>query len=405
MFGASKSADIQIGGLEAELQRSFDSKVAWLDRKGAGTISALDIEWAAFNKACDALDRIESDPDVSDFFRVSISAVKSQKGAYTRALRQAAAGRQKAADYPTAYAKYSAALEATDDAINNVLQTNTQFKHVFFGYSRHLGTFKDVFRRIERLRDSLKKELERASVELAPYEETRIQVEKLLELEDEITTLNELLSGTDQGAGPDGAQNQEDESRLAGKIEKLYHERDALAASVKNITSKIITVLMPLGRAARKYDYISKQKVKLTGFVDTPLEKITNSDDYSVFQSEALRLKEALITKKVDIGDAEEAIGHIETIMQRDIYGEIEELKAVQERVNDTKKEIHALEKTLEEIRRGNRSAHEHVVEFARIKESLERRGKDKTDATVAVEGLFLKNYGKKINIIDDQDA
>jgi hypothetical protein len=156
---------------------------------------------------------------------------------------------------------------------------------------------------------------------------------------------------------------------------------------------------MPLERAARKYDHISDKKTKLADFIARPFEMIVDDAAYGEFRSVVKGLKEAIEGGKVEVGNRNEAVGHLLAVMNKNFQEEIRRVEIMRSEASFLKKEFLAMEHTLDSIRESKRNALEKGRTKEEIKERLAAVVGEKKATKERAEEMFVESYGRKVSI------
>lgn len=400
LFGRSEAEKVDEGSLEQMLNSLFEARLGRLGPRANAIITELERAAGMFVEACRGLLELDAEPVTEDLWFVNVNAIKSQKAQYARNLEAIAKNmRLEARDAPNSYERYMDVLARADAAMGEVLKTNANFKQTLYCYSKHLGPFKRSFSEMERLRDSLRQELESRSREFAEYSEAKERISRLAGQRDEITTLGEGLRALRDGAAGGSGKAGDEERGISARLDMKRAEMSAASSEVSRISGSMGLLTMPLERASRKLDHMSLGKRQLHAFISDPVGSIANESDYEEFRSKLAELKEAVEAGRVDVKNKAETVGAIGALADAGIYAMIGSLKSARARRLELEQETMALETAISDLRKGKAASDKAMRDASAMEERIRQVEKERDAAASDTESLFLKYYRKRISI------
>ena len=157
-------------------------------------------------------------------------------------------------------------------------------------------------------------------------------------------------------------------------------------------------------RAAKKYDHISAEKEKISSIIDNPerliREKGTRESLIRLVKDMRLSISES----RIDIKNPEDVINTIDRVLNLGIDERMDEISSWRDTIKSQQQELYDLEKTKEELEAGMRSIEKSKESKEQMEEKLRAIEKETASSKSALEESFMNLYGRKIDIIPDQD-
>lgn len=398
-FGSRKEV-VAHSQLMPYLNRCFNSSISQFDSRCKSIESRIEDLLKRFIDICDRFEISEESPEKDMEYitaRVSQEVIESQKRLYIKAIREIVSDKGDGS-YENYYETHEHALKDISAKLESLSKNNNTFRHVFLSYPKHMNSFKDAFGQIDREVARLKSELERNSDSYKRYRHLRDRIEDLTtkryrreEIREEIGDIKERMSGYGEAG-----HAEEDISRRAdeSKSRKTELERD-LSKSIKSISS----MLLPLERPARKYDYIVGKRGTLYKMVTDPIGTITDEESYGVFRYNLLSMQDAINKGEIEVKNRMDVNSEISKILESNI---LESLI----RVRDIRREIESIDMAYRAAKRDMEAAHikkrgriEMEERMGRLEIELDQIERQIETLKAEIVESFIKNYGKNIEI------
>ncbi len=397
-FGKSKEAEsIPESGMIASLNQSFDSKLSGLDEKASRTLEDIAKARNAFEQACERFGALEKEPD-TDFIRAtSTTYVKEQRGAYLNLMKRILAAHPARKHEGNVYESYHSTMLDIETLLSEVLRANATFKMVLDAYPNDLGPFKKAFGSIEMHWRILKSEIEARGSDLMEYNHLLSQIRSLVALSDEIKELNHEIVQL-SSAAPKHADAAEI-SRLREKIALLNVQRETISRKLAELKSEIGVILGTIDKPARKHDYLSLYKPKLTAMLDNP-SLLAQEERYREFCSQVADMKNEIEKGTISVKNANEvrkAIGLVLNGRIKVILESIEELKINKLPLEN---EMRDIERMLQELNDVVSGASRRETALRDSQARLAEIRKEQEEYRASIELLFSNYYKRRIKII-----
>lgn len=409
LFRKPDVPEISSGGLMTYLQDIFDNDSGKVISRCSGHVRRLQDGVHMFDKAIDGLEAYEGRPDSDAIGITSESVVTDRKNRYVLALRNALLsfkGRLKEGYYETDYERLLYEKSEYERLISTVLSLNSDFKIVVLSYPDRIGAFKKSFSEIERGISSIKAELEKGSGSYNHYNTLKLHIENLISLEKEYEALNAGYSGEQQGRSHD--TNREESLKRISEAEamkaELYGKEAALSSQIKKMKGDLESLLQPIERASRKYDYGKKDELRVAHYTSDLYSRRWDAAEYSRFVGILEDLKSSILKKAVDVKNGDGIVGHIDLIIRSGIVDTVDEVRSLEGEINAIRREREACESELyrlkEGVSKGDVERKEYERELERVGELKEGIMNEKR----AIERLFAEYYRRQVRIAGASD-
>jgi hypothetical protein len=185
---------------------------------------------------------------------------------------------------------------------------------------------------------------------------------------------------------------------LNSEISEKSNEIVVLQDRISGENSKITAILYPLKRLARKYDYISGEKISLSDFLDNPYI-LSDPGNYSLFIKELNSLKDMVMKGRIEVKKKESFVEQIEEVVNAGLADRIKNLMKVKEELSELQGSLNearigvSTEKSIEEDKHARKEqAKENDGKIAEMDLKIEEICKE-------LELLFNKYYKSLIKI------
>ncbi|MGC8587056.1 MAG: hypothetical protein ACP5K9_02075 [Candidatus Micrarchaeia archaeon] len=287
LFGNPKTEEIPASQLERYLIGLFDAVTAKNVEDCKRRLENVEIAISDFKLACLALADVDSDPDDEFISQESFGTLKYQKSVYAKTLVSsidAALRGIQSASGTTEYERLLADKKILEEFIAHLLKLNTSFRNVFLGYGEHFGMIKKTFKRVESSIEALRLELDKKSADFSKHRILMGNVQKLALLRESLNELKkEHLVLLEKANYSGRAKPESQDANLNLKTELLSKEISENELAEKSILAKINEILLPLERAARKYDHESGSKSKLAEAMQNAFASLEEDNAYENF--------------------------------------------------------------------------------------------------------------------------
>lgn len=385
--------------LNVRLNRLFNQRLAALDRKGAALVKRVDEERRQFAAACDRLENVEKEPNIEYAFAGRANYFKNLKSSYTKALRGIIAQAPSRQSAETVYGLYSAELMLLDTFMRKLLETNTEFKHVLAAYGNEMGAFKRHFASLERIRDELKREIDARADDVKEYEETLGCIREIEYLTEDIAGLGAELSAVSRPTAQGGAPDADEISRLQGLVSSKSAEAMRLRSEIAAGRTAIESMVRPLDRAAKKFDYTSGGMVKIGTAAEDPSMLLADGFDIDGFISSVSELCKKMEAGELDVKGRDRAMqAAYEALGGRlkEAVAHVRELSAQETRLGSEIGVIEDALKVLLAARSSRQGLARRAEEITRLREDTMKRRAAKA---AELSSLFLKYYKSRVQV------
>jgi hypothetical protein len=397
-FGGDSELKVELGHLNREVDKLFDKRVEKLSVKASRISDEINQAKLEFISACEEFDRITTEPDLENERWLNPHFIKSEKTIYIVTLRRIFDEKVDISG-STHYARYSSELSSIDSLIREMVKVNSRYKAVIYAYPNKFERFKRAQMRIEKLAASLKFELDRVKTEFSEYNEINGHLVTISEHSDELAASEKWLGQLESDASKKSVEKEnmtDAESILASKRNEL----SAINRKREEISSKTISLIMPLSQAARMYDHYSLKKRKISDIVAHPIEELGSEGVFDEFIGLLEDLKGAVGSKKIEVKKPDETLAQISKIKGTDIYEMLSALKLIEKEAQSTEAEIRFFERSLND-KKAERGAHETRLNAMNdMKNKIESLKSSLTREKNETEQLVMKYYKKRLVII-----
>ena len=402
-FGRRKLEEVKADELDQFIDIQFEKKLGRFKSRSHVITNSLNQTILRFKDACDRFEELNAEPYIENPYFTNISSIKTQKGPYARSLKHILGGTSLAAeDTSNSYDRYKRILSDLEGMIKKILGTNSSFKTVLYCYSNQLGEFKSRFSEIQRYTGALKDELDNRADDFSEYSTVVEHVSRLHSCDEELEALGKSVDKSKTDAKWDGVSaSDSNETGISMKLADKKAELTRLDKEKANLHNEINSLILPLERASKKLDHLSVGKVKLHTFIENPINAINNESDYSKFRMLVKELEENMRKGAIDlknIGNVSEAVS---TLLDSDIYPLINLFKSIQQKESEVSREVGALERDLNEIKKARAASEEYAQEIAEMGAKIDEAKRSNVVEKSIIEKLCLDHYGVLISIID----
>jgi predicted nuclease with TOPRIM domain len=382
------------------LNMCFNSSSAQFDSKCRSIELRIDDLLKRFIDICDGFERSKERPEHDIEYttaRVSPEVIESQKRVYIKAIRDILSEKldKNSENY---YEAHEHLLKEIRTKLDNLSKNNNTFRHVFLSYPAHMNSFKEVFGQIDREVGRLKSELERNSDSYKRYKELHERIEELTtkiyrsgEIKGEINEMEHEIGayrGAEYGDEEISKRAEDSNSR------KMVLERE-LSKSVKSINS----LLLPLERPARKYDYLVGKRGVLYSMVTDPINTITDEESYGIFRYNILSMQEAVDKGEIDVKNRADVHGEISAILKSDLFDSLGRVKSIKAEIDEIDRIHRVAEREIEAVHLKRASRREIEDKIGGLNLELDQIGKQVETLRARVAESFIKEYGKNVEI------
>jgi hypothetical protein len=400
MFGKpAPEVKLDLSQLPLYLDTCFDNKLRKLESNAEQLINEIERSKSEFESACDAFDRSEEAPDTEYTPRISASYIKSSKSAYIKSLHSIFTQHRHAAGSGNIYSKYSYEQAEIEDLINSVLKTNMQFNSVLLGYSSSLGNFKRTFSVIERCNKNLKGELGLWSREVEEY---RAVSESLHKLEASIEERDKIKYAMKEGIDASKSHPIDSEG-IKNDLTKKFDEEKSKLRHIETrrsaLEANMASILLPLERAARKYDHYVGGRSNFTDYITKPLENITDKSTHDQFMHIVDSLSKEIDSGKLEIKNRGLAIHSVEAVKKGEVMDAISEIRSLDGQISAIRQSINGLEHTINEIKGYQKNSLDMQAEQDRLRHRDAVLANDQASIKKDIEEKFLRYYKVKVLI------
>lgn len=395
-FGRGADAkECNISDLIPCLNEQFSRKVSRIDSRCTRIISGINSSKDALLSACDDFAQLSEEPDI-EFRRItSTTYVKDLKTAYVTALKRTLQSSSGGTQHPTQYHLYEAELAAADALINEVLRTNKKFKLVLDGYAKHLDKFKRAFSSIEAHTSELRLQIAAHSIDRDHYNELQAHIARITALAEEQSALGKKIREL-ENPGQEGAGGLAD-NPAKDSISQKRAEIGSIAEEIAHIGSETSVLLSIIEKAARKHDYSSLSKKKLSSFIEN---RSLISTDYEAFLSEIGSLKKELEGGTIDIKNRDEVLRAANAIANGRIAEQMERQKILEGKKAAVEAELRGLERIEREISELESSKKNRQATLERARAEMKEAAENVRTEKATVERLFLEFFKKQITVV-----
>lgn len=398
LFGGSRDAEnIPIRALTGALSQSFDKKLASLDAKASRIADNISQSKRVLEAACGRFGELQKEPDTEYVRANSKTYVKEQKGAYTSLLKRILAVHLQEGAEGNTYERYYSIMQDTGALLNEVLKANTSFRMVLDAYPNDLGELKKAFSSIEIHWRALSYEIEARNGDLREYKHLLGEIRRLIALGDEAKSVQAGIA--ELGSKESKKADTEEISRLEQKIGALRMQKEAIARKMSELGAERGVILSTIEKPARKHDYLSLYKPKITPLLSNPA-LLEQEERYGEFYSQVEEIKEEIEKGVISVKNADEVRRAIRTIMEGRIKAIMESVEEMRSNKLPIESEIRDLERMLQELRSIASGALQREVALESMKKKTEEIKGEQSALTGKIELLFLNYYRRRIKIV-----
>jgi chromosome segregation ATPase len=395
LFGRKKEEPperVPVGELVPLLNGLFNSSLPDFTARSERILAKISDDWKLFSRACESFSADRTQPDLEDLPHVTESNVVLLKGNYVKALDEITAKGRAGLDCPTSYEAYKARLDDNAYRINQVLQVNHRFRPVIIAYAKGLDRFKRAFSELERHIGELRTVIEGHSGQFNAYRENARQIDELRMYIDSAGELKGALESK-----PGGGSKADATADIEGLAEANRGRLLKTEARITDLNGRIAGFLNPLERAAKKYDHVKQQREKLCDYLANP--DLIRAQ-YQRFAGMLDSLSEAVGDGSLQLKNPGELRDRIAELKQAGIDTMIGELDSLEKerRAFDGIARDYDMRLGEQKSLRGEADAAKRRLENAA--QQLAETESKKRELKGSLESLFLRAYGKRIEII-----
>ncbi len=357
---------------------------------------------AQFVEACEVFEKLDAEPDTENIFMPNINAIRSQKGVYAQVLQKIAQTKIYDGEIENPYERSSSMLANIGDVRNRILKTNTAFKQVIYAYARHTSKFKSLIAEMERQETTLGNEIMRVKDRYEVYATIKSDISRLLDLSLEIASTRKFLDASSNAQGHADPGIEEHENELAGDMES---EKENLAKIKKELSSAqgaIASLLLPLHRPSKKFDYMSAGKIKFVDYLSDPIERIRDESDLRTVLNLSGALKEAIGSGRVDVKDRDGVIKEIDAMMPTDMLAIINDVRRLREDEAQAQRKIKALQAQISSLQAKEAQIERDAGDKVKLSKRLEEFGSVRDSLRLKIERQFKDIYRREIKVVWD---
>jgi chromosome segregation ATPase len=399
--GRGKPENVKLQELDSFLDPLFKKKLGQFVPLTVSTAGDLERAKRQFIDACDEFERSDPEPYTEDLYTVNINFIKAQKNLYAQALRRLASSiMTEPKGTANIYESYVLIASNLESVMNEMLKANATFKQVVHCYSNSLSSFKRAFSSIEKLTATIRNELGKESGEFSRYKEVKGLASRLsqniMELEslkNNVETLRKIIE-TKEGA------NDANSLDISKNLESKKSELSGVTSEISRTHAKMESLILPLGRSAKKFDHFSVSKKKLHPFIENPLSAIENDVSCNEFKIMVNALKEAVDSGSIEVSNKAEVSKTISNVLNADLFSISNSLKSLGQKRKDIEGEISVLERSLNALKDRSASRERQRREMETMEEKARRMENERDAAKSKIERLFSEYYGKLVSVV-----
>lgn len=401
-FGIGKPEEVRPEDLFVMLDALFERKLGSFVSRSSAIINDLKRVKIEFADQSGKFEKDDGEPYVGNIYLPNITGIKSQKGAYAKALRHAMDKMSlEAGGEANSYDRCKIVLANVDAATNEILKLNASFKLAMFCYPAYVASFRKLFSAIEKLHEALEREVDGRAQDASEYAQLRGNINDLLMQIEEIGGLRQGMAALkDAVSRKNHGTIEKNHEELSQKLSSKRSELDSLNNEISKFSEKINSLLLPLDRPAKKLDHISTRRKQLHQFISNPFDAIKGDDEYLQFIALLKELKEAIKAGTIETKNNEGTIVQISTLLDSDILGTIDSVRLLRTTKLGVEREIGILVRAINDITESKSNSEQlkqDAIDMENRSKELER---DIALAQAAIVSGFLRCYRKRISII-----
>ncbi len=264
LFRKPSITEIKPDDLESYNLKFFYAKISQMEKQADAAEASIINGIGNFKVSIKSFSNSTSDPEMEYIPNYSREFVKSQKENYCKRLERILDRSFEEEDDRDKY--YNLLLKGNfySDMLDSVLKHNAQFRPVVIGYAKDIDSFKKMYSNLERKVADFKNIVKSKSNEYDRYVEISEKIDKLLQLISDRNYLADENTKIKEGLKEAKQVNSKEDSikELNLAISEKINEVAVLQGKLAEENSSITSILHPLKRLARKYDYISGEKIE-----------------------------------------------------------------------------------------------------------------------------------------------
>ena len=397
--------NVDIDGLDELLNTLFEKNSERFVTQARRAAEKIHKGLEMFVRSIDALDSYGGEPDDEFIGSNSISVARVQKGNYISALKSALSALKDGSGPEGVETRFEALqLEKVsyESFISKVLSINSNFKIVVLGYAAQMGPFKKAFSAIENGVKDLGRELEKGSEQLNQYSTLKSLIDRLNLLTEEFRVLSEKMqSSEDIGI----SKKEGDDALAATKVveirrEKLVTGASAIRQRIDYISMGISNLLLPIERAARKYDHEKKKGARLSDYISNLHSMAFGDAENAEFLSLLSGLKKSILEGAIDVKNQNGVVSHIDLISSARIADSVNEMRQLKSELEEVEGEIKACGEEMLALKSKRFNSESALKERSHIAEKSSRLEEEISSTKLTIAKLFGEYYRKQIRVV-----
>ncbi len=392
--------EINLKEFEEFVNDLFNKKIVKLENKALSLITKINEYRKAFIDTCDDFEKLETEPDIEDIGMSNSKQIKISKSIYVLTLKRTLIKINLIQNQKILYHKYEQFFAENEVLLNNILKVNNTFKKVLYCYSNNLDNFKRTFSAYEDVTKHLKNELNKYTIDLDNHNEIIDKYNEIIEkLEEKKVSDNELIIKSSQNSSEN--QSQKIDKNIETSIKKSIFKISNLNIKISNLKSNINNIFGNLNKTAKKFDYTSKNKIKIEEYKNEyKFKMLSEPKIYEDFLKQIICMKEYINKNKIDIKNFINVKSSLDLILEGKLKEYVDELNILNKDKNN---------RTIELIYLQNELKKQISIENSKInkKELLKTLNKDINELEeeinkniLSLEKEVYEIYRKKILII-----
>jgi hypothetical protein len=401
LFGKKDAPEtLKIYDLDNLLDKLLAERLKQLDNSGT-KISMDAIRYISeFKKHCDSFETQDFEPNTDNLYMPNIKAIKSQKFAYSKALKNILE-MQINEHGQNLYEKHLNTLESISILKTKILELNASYKQMLFSYAAHTKGFKKNLIGIDNCIHMLDAELSKNKYHYDKYNAIKSLIVKIRELNDNYNEINMIINSNNGGNVVLLNKNSSLENELIKKINSDTLDINKLKLAGTEMKKTFLSNFQHIEKLSRKFDYIDQSKPGLNYYISNPIKNIDNGS-YNDFIRLILLLKEAIYSKKIEVRNVEDVVMQIDALIKLDILKTIDEINAISLNESTLLNRLNANVIELNVIKSMERKIELDKDNKIKLQKSFDEINKKMAECALAIENAFLEIYKKNIKIIID---
>ncbi|MCL5423569.1 MAG: hypothetical protein M1385_00615 [Candidatus Marsarchaeota archaeon] len=351
-----------------------------------------------FKEHCDYFETEDFEPNTDNLYMPNIKAIKSQKFAYSRALKNIL-DMQISESGQNLYEKHLNTLESISILKTKILELNASYKQMLFSYAAYTKGFKKNLIGIDNCIRMLNTELSKNKYHYDKYNAIKSLIVKIHGLEDNYNEINMIINSNNNGNAILLNKNSSLENELIEKINSDTINTNKLKIASVEMKKTFLSNFQYIEKLSRKFDYIYHNKPGLNYYISDPIKNVDN-DSYNDFIRLILLLKEAILSKKIEVRNVDDIIMQIDALIKLDILKTINEINTISLNESTLLNKLNSNIMELDMIKSMERKIELEKDNRIKLQQSFDEINKRMAETAFAIENAFLEIYKKNIKII-----